>query len=421
MKLVAVNPALVRSSGDSRERTLSFSAGDSWASRLELGQILNGRVLRSFEDGRYEVKFGNEKRVVDSSIPFSAGDVLRGRVVGLGSTVTIERIPQETSRAVMDDRMPPASLRNSVAGEGLAAQAARLNIDLSPGQMALIARAARGQASPASVLRAGLFLARLGLPQSVEVIRGLAERMTASAGGMAPPDRALVATLEVLPTAESAQAGGLAGPLVSALGRWMMGSRDAAGNPEPRSLQRQEEALENKATEQGLLGQMDQRESGRAAGGGDGEAGGGAYRTLESITAALLNVQTGARTGHAFKTLPVMIGGRLVEFDLALFDQGARDGDGLDPKRFRFSLDTEFGPVDIDARTLNGSVQIAFTAESARLLQGLQDGEDALSEGLQLQGWSLDGVRCASGRRREGVAASIVDHVLEQDSLRMAL
>ena len=38
--------------------SISFTGGGDFASKLTLGQIIKGRVLRSYEGGRYAIDFG---------------------------------------------------------------------------------------------------------------------------------------------------------------------------------------------------------------------------------------------------------------------------------------------------------------------------------------------------------------------------
>ena len=138
------------------------------------------------------------------------------------------------------------------------------------------------------------------------------------------------------------------------------------------------------------------------------------------ILSAALNIRTGARLQHRFRTLPVVVGGRLLEFDLALFDHLPADHGGVRSKRIHFSLTTEQGELDVDATTLDNRVEIAFSSNRRTLLDSLQDYSRALAEALQLHGWLMEGSQYRHDRP-PGPAHSIVEHVLAQDSLQVAL
>ncbi len=71
---------------------ISFAGGGDFASKLTLGQIIKGRVLRSYEGGRYLVDFAGQQKVVDSAVPLSSNEVIVGRVIGLGEQVELQRI-----------------------------------------------------------------------------------------------------------------------------------------------------------------------------------------------------------------------------------------------------------------------------------------------------------------------------------------
>lgn len=86
---------------------LRFQGGGTLERSLALGQVLEGRVTRTFQGGRYLMEFNGQERVVDSAVPLQEGDVLRGRVVALGEQVVLEKMasapqgqaPQEAADA----------------------------------------------------------------------------------------------------------------------------------------------------------------------------------------------------------------------------------------------------------------------------------------------------------------------------------
>src|SRR4051794_27821265 len=72
--------------------SISFTSGDDFASKLTLGQIIKGRVLLSYEGGRYLVDFNGHQKVVDSAVPLRSDEILYGRVIGLSEKVELQRI-----------------------------------------------------------------------------------------------------------------------------------------------------------------------------------------------------------------------------------------------------------------------------------------------------------------------------------------
>ena len=66
-------------------------------SALSLGQIVKARVLKHYEGGRYLVSLEGRERVVDSSVPLSTGELVRGRVVAVGDRIELQPLPPAVS------------------------------------------------------------------------------------------------------------------------------------------------------------------------------------------------------------------------------------------------------------------------------------------------------------------------------------
>ena len=76
----------------SKAGNLIFTADDDYGKQLVMGQILKGKVLRSYDNGRYLMDFKGEQKVVDSSVPLKTGELIHGRVVGLGDKVELKKL-----------------------------------------------------------------------------------------------------------------------------------------------------------------------------------------------------------------------------------------------------------------------------------------------------------------------------------------
>ncbi|HEX6265414.1 MAG TPA: hypothetical protein VFZ81_00795, partial [Burkholderiales bacterium] len=76
---------------------------------LSLGQILKARVLKHHEGNRYLVSLQGRERVVDSSIPLTVGEVVRGRVVAVGDRVELQPLPEARAEAVAPAQEPAAA------------------------------------------------------------------------------------------------------------------------------------------------------------------------------------------------------------------------------------------------------------------------------------------------------------------------
>jgi hypothetical protein len=135
----------------------------------------------------------------------------------------------------------------------------------------------------------------------------------------------------------------------------------------------------------------------------------------------VLNTQTGGAVSHRVGTLPLLLGGRLVEVDVALFDQGARQRQGEARSRHLvFLLDTaSLGGVEVSARLVDSRLRLRFAAERESTLELLAGRRDELSRRLAELGWTVDEIayepRESAGRN--AAYRAVADHVVAQGSL----
>jgi hypothetical protein len=130
---------------------------------LQLGQVIEAKVMRSFQGGRFLVQLGAQERVVDSSIPLQEGQVLRARVLALDEQVVLERMQAQTqTEAEPGAGAAPAWLQREGAQQALALYSQYASL-LDAAQWAGLQGLARAQGASATVL-AALTLARLNLP-----------------------------------------------------------------------------------------------------------------------------------------------------------------------------------------------------------------------------------------------------------------
>src|SRR4051812_9305217 len=141
---------------------LSLPGGDDFAGKLQMGQIIKGRVLRHYEGSRYGVEFNGREKVVDSGVPLQTGEILYGKVVGLGDKVELERVRMPAVQTARDEAVPQARPW-SMGGD-----AARLAADLfeqyqgnlTPEQAQVIEQSVRGAGDKQSMALSGLLLSK---------------------------------------------------------------------------------------------------------------------------------------------------------------------------------------------------------------------------------------------------------------------
>jgi len=427
--------------GTSPAGKLFLPGASPFADTLSLGQILQGRVLRGYEDNRYLVAFGSDERVVDSAIPLTTGELLYGRVVGLGDRVELQRVygnsrdlgSQRESAAVE----PRPSLSSTVSGAAIDNVLQRYRIELTDADRATLLRAARSADDPEAMGLAGAMLSKLGLPQTSVLLEAMyrAQFATGTAPSTVNPTRSELLPQVVASWGQSAelQASSIQ-QLAGLVGRILEGSDTAAAQPEGSRAAAGSHATEgSRATE-----------NSRTTGPGSSQAGAASAGTVqytsnrrqtdlladedsrrkvqESLAARILNAQTGGVVAHRSGLLPLLVGGKLVEVSFALFEQkrAANQAQGLQHRQVLFALHTQrMGRVDVLARITGGHVRVQITTDSEERTSQSARHADLLKGTLSESGWNVDEVAYATrtDNPHNAVVRSVIEHVVSLDSL----
>ncbi len=413
---------------------LSFAGDGDFASKLTLGQIIKGRVLRSYEGGRYLVDFSGQQKVVDSAVPLRTDEVIVGRVVGLSERVELQRInapsvtPAGTAAGAGGTAAAHATGTGSLPiGDSLAAMLERLQATAGEAAVDLVQRTAARAAQPLLMAKAGLFLSRLGLPLSAEALRLVYNALQRDPGqGMfALPHDGIR-----LETSEAAEPMTMAAPAPVPV----------AAKMEDTMSQSLGAALAN------LLRELPEARSGRPGfdAGADGQrqaeddarraVARGADQATEDgpdVARLILNVQSGGAIAHRVGTLPLVVDGRLHELDIALFEQAsgpeaernpngakARGAAALRHRQVVFAVSTEaLGTIEVRAAAAGANLRIAIGAPSRVSSEALAQHAAELATTLGGLGWSIDELayRTTSG---EGlVGRTVLEHLVAPGSV----
>ena len=403
--------------GTSAAGKFFLPGSSSFADTLSIGQIIQGRVLRGFDENRYLVAFGSDERVVDSAIPLTAGEILYGRVVGLGDRVELQRMygnSQERSSqresAAVEPRPP---LSPAVSGSAVDNVLQRYRIELTDADRATLMRAARSADDPEAMGLAGAMLSKLGLPQTSVLLEAVYRAQFAVGTG---PPTADATRSESLPQVNASwgQNAQLQETSIRQLAD-LLGSileRKVAAAP------RADAADTSRATAglQVVQNTPSRRQTDLLS---DGES---RRKLQDSLAATILNAQTGGVVAHRSGLLPLLVGGNLVEVSFALFEQRrpANQAQGLQHRQVLFSLNTQqMGRVDVLARITGGHVRVQITTDSEERTSQTARYADLLEGSLSESGWNVDEV--AYGIRAENphnaVVRSVIEHVVSLDSL----
>jgi hypothetical protein len=387
---------------------------------LNIGQIIEGKVLRQFDDTRYSVTFGDHERVVDSSIPLSAGDVLYGRVIGLGERVELQRIYRDPQTVQKSAQQPVADPANTRALSGRAANIEELlqryQVSLTEAERASVERAARSVEDPQALGWASALLNKLGLSVAPPLLNALYAAQFTRPASAAPPGSVadgkvpqVLAVWEAPPQAATAAVRDLADgvrKIMTAKARQHSATRGALTPQEPASAMGPAAVLADPlGARSGQSGQPDSQRQG-----------------MEQLASWILNAQTGGVVSHALGVLPLLAGGKLIEVNVALFEQ-QREGQAeqrLAHRQVVLSLRTEhLGQVQVIARMAGEHVRITVATDDSDHTRKAAQYSAVFKEALKGGAWQVDEISYVTRLTgsHNGVVRSVIEHVVSQDTL----
>ena len=407
MKAEQINAALFSRIGAGDTQLIYGLDKDQWLKTITAGQILKGRILRVYTDNKYGVDFGGQERVVDSAVPLSKGDLLTGRVIGVNdhtvSMKIVSNLPLDTSKNDQTVVAKQVEYKSPVVIE-----ADKFNINLNQLQETAIANASSRSENTIVAIRVGLYLAKLGLPITVELVRFIASRIL---DGHDPKSLELNKKLPEL-TSNISITEALQSNSVQTLenlkdfflkdfkaGNQYADLNGLGGFESFASLQ-----LENQASKRNTNSNENEMAD---------------EKRLKELFSRIFNASNGSNAQHRFQTLPIIIDGKLIEFDVAFFDQTTQDSTSLvlKSRRLNFSLKTEFGFLNLEARVVNNRLNIGFSSENNYLLSQIEQHESSLDESLTDSGWLVENIKYEKVEEGNSPAYDIVKHVLQQNSL----
>jgi hypothetical protein len=390
----------------------------AFADTLSIGQLIQGRVLRGYDENRYLVAFGGDERVVDSAIPLTTGEILYGRVVGLGDRVELQRMygnSQEKSSqresAAVEPRPP---LSATVSGSAIDNVLQRYRIELTDADRATLMRAARAADDPEAMGLAGAMLSKLGLPQTSVLLEAMYRAQFATGTAPSTADNTQRESLPQV-SASWGQSAQLQASSIRELANLLGSILESKTDAQP-PLASASDSSQATPGSQAVQYSPSRRQTDLLA---DEDS---RRKVQESLAARILNAQTGGVVAHRSGLLPLLVGGKLVEVSFALFEQRrpANQAQGLQHRQVLFSLHTQqMGRVDVLARITGGHVRVQITTDSEERTSQTARYADLLKGSLAESGWNVDEV--AYGVRTEdphnAVVRSVIEHVVSLDSL----
>jgi Flagellar hook-length control protein FliK len=349
------------------------------AAKLQLGQIVQGQVLRHFEGSRYLVRVLGHDAVVDSASALRPNETLHGRVIGLKDRVELERInPQdlaETDAASQDSGDRFARLGGGRAAEIIEELFQRHRGVLEGRDADELERAVRRAARPDRVALAGLVLRKVGLPIDAGLLDSLSQAIGGRFGGLAPLGDS---ALELELARAQAPGGGIA--VLS----------DAISS---------------------LIAPVEAKDSSEKR------------RSEWPLSQWVLNAQGGGSVAHQVGMLPLELGGADIRVEYAVFEEGEGGTAGAATLRHRklvlaFELEG-LGRVEIRAVTAGDHIRVALATDSRAQTNALLRHGEALVDAFNDGGWKVDEIayETRTPEAPGGAVSAAIEHLIAPGSV----
>jgi hypothetical protein len=397
---------------------LYLDSGNAFSDKLALGQIIQGRVMRQYEGDRYLVSFGGQEKVVDSAVPLKTNEIIFGKVVGLGDRVELERV-----RTVQTSTDGVVAVDKAIGQAGnqwnTRDKSAKLVGDLfdqyrgnlPADQLVVLEQLSRNTKEPALMALSGLVLSKLNLPINPELAKSLYRVLQQDAHTALFSLGKNTLELETATFASNAQDNTefLEKELISLLAK---GLQELVENFSERDAKEKIDSATYREVSKQVEGLQDADD--RLAQGND-------HEHEYDLARWVLNAQTGASVGHQINTIPLILNNRLLELNIALFDQ--RDSEqSKQQTRHRkvvFSFDCEsLGHLEINSTVTGTHIKLAIGSDSTESAEILLRHNTSLREKLTNDGWTIDELKYeAQSSNTSNVTQSLLQHIITQNSI----
>jgi len=351
---------------------------------LAVGQTVRVTVLRRLDAAHYEARVGEVRSRVESALTLIPGTSVEARVVALGSPLELRVLEAPDPDRATAANLPVDLDKGASNVSALVAQLAeQLRVPLRAADRVMLSGLASKAQDPLVMAQAGLYLLRQGVDPTPSAVEALYEALRQRSAN----DQALTGAPPPTVAAVPGSTGAIDSPVAAALLAALNGSTLPAGGEGTQS----------------------------------GNSGDDAQRHRQQLAQWLLNVSDAGSVGYRYGTLPLLVSGRLVEIDLALFQEQPSAQVARPLHRMVMSVQTQhFGSVRVRLEALEGRLQVRVSSESAAGTAALSDSEPQLRALLADMGWQVESLAFHTEDALRPAAHAIVQHVLHNGSIDRA-
>lgn len=388
---------------------VTFPALDD--STLRLGEIVRMRVMRQVSDQRYAMQTNGKEHIVDSTIPFSTGDVFFGKVVGVGAQVELERVRVERGNVESGVHRPVDGAKDAAFEKaGALPLQGALQTPLTQAELSVIAQSARGPNERALATLAAMALRNIGLAVTKEALRAVLALVADRDGsGLFLLDSR--GREESADTAQLTRQSGdiqhensavIFAPLLKCL---------------VEDFPEQAHGNEMREASNDFIPSGSEGGSGSAQAGTFGQDAGSGEPELDAMR-RLFNAESGSSLTHRINTIPLLINGRLVELNMALFDERREQRKNMDegvPRYQSIVLSMNLpsiGRLEMRVGVSGKALKVDIRAENERVAETFSSYSSLLRESLAERAWTISDLHYRHGCSEADPAGESVLHHL---------
>ncbi len=389
------------------DRLLQVDSDAQFRNTLTIGQIIKGKVLRHYEGSKYLVDFNGQEKVVDSRMTLIEGSTIRGRVTAIADKVMLQRV-------VDAEVMPSLQRGNQVSVKEdsdllqLKQLLASVNVELSSTQLTDLLKLIRVSGDRQLSLMASMLLLKNGLGMTKN---GLAIAQEAlKEGKLKLPNELLEYGARIVLNNERQYTtpDNAIQVLAEYLRNVLVSKWHANINKIAKAKNNESDADKDYTTEADSELLISEHVS---------------NHQYFPTTTWLMNAQVDGSVAHKTATLPLWVGGKIIEFDVAVFSQNEHNSVAMTDTKYQkvvLSLETiNMGRVNIIAQLINTHLKLSVTGEDKGKVIALSEYSSDLHERLSESNWIVDEIKYKENIDNNNYAPAMVvaDHIIKQDSL----
>jgi len=398
-----------------KSSNLFISSGDDFSRELTLGQIIKGKVLRSYDNGRYQVDFGGQKKTVDSAVPLKTGELIQGRVVNVGDQIEIKRLPVTNEQGAQANNLN-ARNESSVLGltskwDSFLIQGMRdYKVRFNTLQRADIVKVMKQVDKPQKVILSAAAMLKQNIGISQELLLML-DRLQNKQQSLS-----LFDVEQLVPKLVTENNTDETGALQTKV---LVNHESAAIAISQMVIDQETKARFDDVDQDNITEFFD--EHNKLSNTKQENVLTDDRKNFKNLW-YLVNSQVDGSTQHRVATLPMWVNERLIEVDVVMYEQheNSRAFSSIDNKKIVFSLELEkLGNVTVEILLNNRHVKMSISTDSSLSTEALLGHGIELTESIKEHNLLLDEMSYQTREKDEigNIISSVLEHYVAQDSL----